>query len=130
MLTKIALEKLPNTKEIDGAKHWEEEKGEFAQIAYGEEIHHLAFFELRKGYTRGNHYHKEKQEVFYVARGKIEAEFRDLESDEVAMLLLERGDKLRVEPGVWHLFSGLEDALVVEYSPQQYDKSDTFPLDR
>ena len=126
MTSKVLLEKLPETKEIEGAKRWDEEKGEFAQIAYKEEMHHLALFTLKRGFTRGDHYHRKKDEVFYVAAGRIRAEFRDMDTGETGSMALERGHKLRIQPGVWHIFYGIEDALVVEYSPQHYDKNDAF----
>ncbi len=53
-MNKVTVEKLPSTKEIPGAKRWEEERGEFVQIAYQESMHHLAAFEIRKGYSRGS----------------------------------------------------------------------------
>jgi dTDP-4-dehydrorhamnose 3,5-epimerase-like enzyme len=120
---------LPDTREIDGAKRWDEERGEFAQILYRENIGHLAFFELLKGFFRGSHYHKIKEETFYVIRGKIKAIFRDLESDETEEHILTRGQKISVKPGCAHIFHGLEDALVIEYSPQFYDKTDSYPAD-
>jgi hypothetical protein len=43
-MEKVVIEKLPNRKEGQGVKRWEEERGEFVQIAYQEEIHHLAIF--------------------------------------------------------------------------------------
>ena len=39
--------------------------------------------------------------------------------------VLEKGDKIRVKTRCGHLFYGLEDALVIEYSPQVYDKECT-----
>ena len=65
-MNKVIIEELPETKEIPGAKRWKEERGEFVQVSYPEEIHHVAAFEIRRGYTRGNHYHEKKEEIFYV----------------------------------------------------------------
>lgn len=124
-MNKVIIEKLPDTKEVPGAKRWEEERGEFVQVAYQEEIHHVAAFEIRKGYTRGNHYHEEKEEIFYVFRGKIKASFMDMDTLQKEERILKKGDKIRVMPRCGHLFYGLEDALVVEYSPQVYDKEDS-----
>jgi hypothetical protein len=42
--------------------------------------------------------------------------------------ILEKGDKIRVKPRCGHLFYGLEDTLVIEYSPQVYDKEDTYKV--
>jgi dTDP-4-dehydrorhamnose 3,5-epimerase-like enzyme len=128
-MDKVRVEKLPNTKEITGAKRWEEERGEFVQVAYRETMRHLAVFEIRKGYARGEHYHEEKEEIFYVFRGKIRASFIDMDTLQKDQRILEKGDKIRVKTRCGHRFHGLEDALVIEYSPQVYDKEDTFKVD-
>ncbi len=128
MMNKATIEKLPNTKEIPGAKRWEEERGEFVQIAYQELMRHLAAFEIKKGFSRGNHYHERKEEIFYVFQGKIKASFLDMETLQKEEKILEKGNKIRVRPRCGHRFYGLEDALVIEYSPQVYDKEDTYKV--
>lgn len=127
-MEKMAIQRLPKTKEIPGAKRWEEERGEFVQIAYQEGMYHLAAFEIRKGFSRGNHYHEKKEEIFYVFEGKIKASFIDMDSLEKEERILEKGDKIRVQPRCGHLFYGLENTLVIEYSPQVYDKEDNFKI--
>ena len=128
-MEKVVLKKLPNTKEITGEKRWEEERGEFAQVAYHEEMHHLAVFEIRKGYSRGNHYHEKKEEVFYLVSGKLRALLVDMDTLDQEEKILRKGDKIRIKPRCGHLFYGLQDALVVEYSPQPYDNEDNYKLD-
>jgi dTDP-4-dehydrorhamnose 3,5-epimerase-like enzyme len=127
-MDKMTVESLPKTKEIPGAKRWEEERGEFVQIAYQEGMYHLAAFEIRKGFSRGNHYHEKKEEIFYVFEGKIKASFIDMDSLEKEERILEKGDKIRVQPRCGHLFYGLENTLVIEYSPQVYNKEDNFKI--
>jgi dTDP-4-dehydrorhamnose 3,5-epimerase-like enzyme len=127
-MEKMAIQRLPKTKEIPGAKRWEEERGEFVQIAYQEGMYHLAAFEIRKGFSRGNHYHEKKEEIFYVFEGKIKASFIDMDSLEKEERILEKGDKIRVQSRCGHLFYGLENTLVIEYSPQVYDKEDNFKI--
>jgi len=124
----ITIEKLPNTKDVDGAKWWVEEKGVFAQIAYKEEIRHLAFFELKKGFFRGSHVHKQKEESFYVISGTIRSIFRDMETLMQEEHILVKGDRIRVKTNCGHIFYGINDSLVVEYSPQEYDKGDSYPV--
>ena len=125
---KWAIEKLPVTKEIQGAKRWEEERGEFVQVAYGEAMRHLAAFEIRKGYSRGNHYHEKKEEIFYIFQGKIKVSFIDMDSLQKEEKILEKGNRIRIQPRCGHLFYGLEDTLVIEYSPQVYEKEDTYQI--
>jgi dTDP-4-dehydrorhamnose 3,5-epimerase-like enzyme len=125
---KVIIEKLPSTKEIQGAKRWEEERGQFVQIAYEEAMHHLVAFEIRKGFSRGDHYHEKKEEIFYIFGGKIKASFMDMDSSLKEERILEKGEKIRVKPRCGHLFYGLEDTLVIEYSPQVYDREDSFKI--
>lgn len=128
-MKKVFIEDLPETREPEGAKRWVDEKGEFVQISYREDIGHLAFFELREGQTRANHYHERKEEVFYVVSGKIKAVFLDPANGEKETFILGKGMKLRVKTGVGHLFYGIEDSRVIEYSPQYYDKTDAHRID-
>src|SRR3989304_5156983 len=95
---KLTNEKLPDTKEIQGAKRWEEERGEFVQVAYGEAMYHLAAFEIKKGYSRGNHYHEKKEEIFYIFQGKIKGSFIDMDTLQKEEKILEKGDRIRVQP--------------------------------
>ncbi|OPY73129.1 MAG: hypothetical protein A4E62_00636 [Syntrophorhabdus sp. PtaU1.Bin002] len=44
MMDKVVIEQLPEAKDIDGAKRWDEERGEFVQVSYREDIGHVAFF--------------------------------------------------------------------------------------
>jgi len=127
-MNKVIIEKLPNTKEIQGTKRWKEERGEFIQIAYQEAMNHLVAFEIRKGFSRGDHYHERKEEIFYIFGGKIKASFIDIDTLSKEERILEKGDKIRVKPRCGHLFYGLEDTLVIEYSPQVYDKEDSYKI--
>jgi oxalate decarboxylase/phosphoglucose isomerase-like protein (cupin superfamily) len=129
MMDKVQIEKLPHSKEILGAKRWEEERGEFVQISYKEEIRHLAVFEIRKGFSRGSHYHEAKEEIFYVVSGKMRALFLDMDTLQKEEYILEKGDKIRLKPRCGHIFYGLEDTLVVEYSPQVFNMEDSYRID-
>jgi len=127
-MKKVTIEKLPHAKGVQGAKRWEEERGEFVQIAYQEEIHHLALFEIRKGFSRGNHYHRKKEEIFYLFHGKLRALFLDMETLQKEERMFEEGDKIRIKPLCGHLFYGMEDTWVVEYSPQVYEEEDSYKI--
>jgi dTDP-4-dehydrorhamnose 3,5-epimerase-like enzyme len=129
MMDKVRIEKLPRSKEILGAKRWEEERGEFVQISYKEEMRHLAIFEIRKGFSRGNHYHEKKGEIFYVVKGKIRALLVDMDTVQKEEDVFEKGDKIRIKPRCGHIFFGLEDSLIVEYSPQIFDVEDRYGID-
>jgi dTDP-4-dehydrorhamnose 3,5-epimerase-like enzyme len=125
---KVIVEKLPLTRETAGAKRWDEERGEFVQVAYQEEMRHLAVFEIRKGFSRGNHFHEKKEEIFYIFAGKIRAIFTDMDTLQKEERILEKGDRLRLKPRCGHIFLAMEDTLVVEYSPQDFDPEDNYRI--
>ena len=127
-MDKVLIERLPVTKDVPGEKRWEEERGAFVQIMYREEARHLAIFEIRKGFSRGSHYHNRKEEIFYLFRGKLRALFVDMDTSEKEERIVETGDKIRLKPRCGHTFYGLEDTLVVEYSLQFYEKGDSYGI--
>jgi len=127
-MEKVTLERLSDTRDIPGAKRWAEERGEFVQVAYKEEMRHLAVFEIRKGFSRGNHYHEKKEEIFYIFSGKVKVVSMDMDTLEKGEVILEKGDKLRLKPRCGHIFTALEDTLVVEYSPQVFDPEDNYKI--
>ncbi len=128
-MDKVTIETLPNTKDIVGPKRWTEERGEFIQISYRENIGHLALFEIKKGFSRGGHYHDKKEEIFYIFEGALRATFLDIDTEQKEEHLLRKGNRIRIKPRCGHLFVGLEDSLVVEYSPQVFDSEDSFKID-
>jgi dTDP-4-dehydrorhamnose 3,5-epimerase-like enzyme len=128
-MDKVAIEQLPETKDAEGAKRWDEERGEFVQVSYREDIGHVVFFQIKDGFSRGSHYHALKEEAFYVVKGKIRAIFMDMETRTKEEYVLTKGRKIRVQPNCAHIFHGLEESLIIEYSPQYYDKGDTYPID-
>jgi dTDP-4-dehydrorhamnose 3,5-epimerase-like enzyme len=128
-MNKVVIEKLPATKQRTGAKRWTEERGEFVQISYKEEMRHLAVFEIREGFSRGTHFHEKKEEVFYIFTGKIKATFVDMDTLQGQEQVLEKGDRIRIQPRCGHIFYALQDTVVVEYSPQVYDPEDSYKLD-
>jgi hypothetical protein len=49
----------------------------------------------------------------------------DMDTRQKEERILKKGDKIRVKPRCGHLFYGIEDTVIVEYSPQVYDKEDS-----
>lgn len=74
---------------------------------------------LRKGFRCSLHFHKQKDEVFYVTRGRVFLEVGDGER------VLGPGDHEHVPPGVEHRFWGLEDSEIIEFSTH-HDEADSY----
>jgi quercetin dioxygenase-like cupin family protein len=75
-----------------------------------------------KGKRCSWHYHKIKDEVFYIQSGKIMVKYS--ENDDLknaSEIILERGDNFHVNVGLRHQMIALEDTELFEFSTQHFD---------
>tara|TARA_R110000824_G_scaffold141168_2_gene307636 strand:+ start:485 stop:832 length:348 start_codon:yes stop_codon:yes gene_type:complete len=74
------------------------------------------------------HYHKIKDEVFYVQSGKILVKYSDEDDiNNAKEKILERGDNFHVYTGLRHQMIALEDTELFEFSTQHFD-SDSYRI--
>tara|TARA_R100001082_G_C4239918_1_gene106891 strand:+ start:145 stop:486 length:342 start_codon:yes stop_codon:yes gene_type:complete len=68
------------------------------------------------------HYHKLKDEVFYVQSGKLLVKYSDNDNlEEANEVILARGDNFHVYRGLRHQMIALEDTELFEFSTQHFD---------
>lgn len=70
---------------------------------------------LKKGFRCSVHYHKIKDETFYVIAGKVLMEVND------DVLVLTLGAKQHISIADRHRFTGLEDSEMIEFSTHHED---------
>ena len=84
----------------------------------------LLFFE--KGKKCSWHYHKIKDEVFFVHSGKLLVKYGYIPEDGYTgftqEIVLERGDSFHVEPLLIHQMTALEETEMFEFSTQHFDE--------
>ena len=78
-------------------------------------------------FTKGKkcswHYHKIKDEVFYIQSGKLQIYFGETDSlEEAQTIVLEEGDSFHVKQGLRHQMLALEDTEMFEFSTQHFDE--------
>ncbi len=78
---------------------------------------------LNKGFKSSLHYHKNKDETFYVTKGKV---LLELTKDRIIM---NPGDLQRIRPGQIHRFSGLEDSEIIEFSTH-HEEEDSYRIEK
>ena len=79
-----------------------------------------------KGKKCSWHYHKIKDEVFYIRRGKLLVSYsKDDDFTNATQVILEEGDNFHVKIGTRHQMEGLEDTEMFEFSTQHFD-SDSY----
>ena len=77
---------------------------------------------IAKGKKCSWHYHKLKDEVFYVQSGRIKVLYSDEDDINYAKnVILEAGDNFHVYRGLRHRMVALLDSEVFEFSTQHFD---------
>ena len=74
---------------------------------------------LKKGFQCSIHYHKVKDETFYILSGKVLMEV-DGESK-----IMNKEDSQRIIPGTKHRFTGLENSEIIEFSTH-HEEGDSY----
>ena len=75
-----------------------------------------------KGKKCSWHYHKLKDEVFYVQSGQIVVWYSDQDDiDKAHSVILKKGDNFHVYRGLRHRMLALEDTELFEFSTQHFD---------
>ena len=83
---------------------------------------------LVKGKRCSWHYHKLKDEVFFVQSGKILVKYSDDDNiEEAKEIILGKGDNFHVYRGLRHRMEALEDTELFEFSTQHFD-SDSYRI--
>jgi rfaE bifunctional protein nucleotidyltransferase chain/domain len=74
---------------------------------------------LKRGKRCSMHYHKIKDETFYIESGEILIEIGN------ETRIMEQGEVAKISPGVKHRFSGLKDSVIIEISTT-HDEEDSY----
>lgn len=78
---------------------------------------------LDKGKECSFHYHKVKDEVIYVATGKVLMLYGwDEDISTAAALTMTPDMAFHIPPGMYHKFKGLEESVMFEFSTHHSDK--------
>lgn len=75
---------------------------------------------FKEGYHFSMHYHKVKDETFYVLTGKLylETEYNGVKESH----LLQPGDIVHIKPNMLHRLTALTDAEIIEFSTHHMDE--------
>ena len=88
----------------------------------------LLFFEKNKQCSW--HFHKLKDEVFYVQSGRLLVKYSDEDNiEEANEIVLEAGDNFHVYRGLRHRMIALQDTELFEFSTQHFD-SDSYRIEK
>lgn len=85
-------------------------RGKFVGIFQGHRWKEINYVESIKGSVRGNHYHKETKEGFFIIDGKISVTLIDVMNRSKKAFIANKGDTFLVNPNTLHTFEILENS--------------------
>jgi len=69
------------------------------------------------------HYHKLKDETFYLGKGKMILSYGESDNfDKAQKVILSEGDSFHIYPGLRHQMLALEDSELYEFSTQHFEE--------
>ena len=102
---------IKKVKKIWGSEEW----------LVNNELYCCKILNLKKGYRCSIHYHKVKDETFYVLKGIVLLELFGKK------IILRKGDSIRIKPYTLHRFTGIKNSKILEISTHHED-SDSYRL--
>lgn len=91
-------------KIIKTYKFFKDERGCFTGVVNQGKWSEINYFETTAGQTRGNHYHKNTLELFFILEGKIIVDVKNLKTNKENKIVIKKGDILLIEPFEFHTF--------------------------
>jgi len=80
------------------------------------ELYCSKILHIDKDHCCSYHYHKIKDETFYILKGHIILDFND------KTFFMYAGNSIRIKPKDKHRFFGIEDTDIIEISTQHFDE--------
>ena len=100
---------------------FQDERGWLMQLVHGGYKQFNIIFS-REGVLRGDHYHKENKEAFFVISGSFELTVKTADVEEKHTF--SKGDMFLIPPYVIHSFYYLEDTLIASMYDSGVEKPD------
>jgi dTDP-4-dehydrorhamnose reductase len=87
-----------------------DERGKLVGLFQGQRWEEVNYVESAKGCVRGNHYHKETTEGFFVIDGKIKVTLVGITKDFERTFVAKKGDIMVINPNTIHSFEMIKDS--------------------
>lgn len=86
----------------------------------------INYIESIKDSVRGEHYHKETLEAFYIISGKIKVELINIKNNVKEEFIATNGEIFIIEPNELHTFTALEDSSWINMLSKNMKNSEDF----
>ena len=82
----------------------------------------VKFFSTKAGQVRGDHYHKNTDELFIILEGEIKIIVTDIKSEKSKEVLVKEGDVFVIKRKIIHSFFIIKDTKWINGLSQKMDK--------
>jgi len=100
----------------------DDSRGTFIGITQNQKWAEVNFIETGRNQVRGNHYHKNTLELFFIISGRIKVNIFDIRKRKKEEFIANKGDIFIVEPFEVHTFETLTDATWINMLSAPLDK--------
>lgn len=127
----MKIEQFPLTRHVDHRGYLEEIFKPEMLPENHREFGQCFLTTAKPGITKGNHWHRQKYELFYLVKGEATLYFKDLQTGEVLELSMNQNEPkvVQIPPGPLHAIknTGKEDFYLLVYTDKksmQVDQND------
>jgi dTDP-4-dehydrorhamnose reductase len=119
--TEAGLNEVAKNNEIKYRFCYFDDRGAIINIFQNKIWEEMNYIDSRKSYIRGNHYHKETIEGFYIIKGKIKVHVINIISNDERLFEVTKGDSFLIYPNEIHIFEILEDSSWINLLSKSLD---------
>ena len=122
----------PTSQYVYKLKKKEDHRGYFTEFLKMGNSGQISYFTIKKGKTRGMHYHNTKIEKFLILKGKVKFQFKNLINRKINTYFLSENEHKVIEtvPGWIHTVKniGMETVFGIIWANEEFEinKSDTY----
>jgi len=104
--------------------YFADDRGKLMGVFQGRKWEEINYVESVKGCVRGNHYHKETAEGFFIIDGKVRVTLLDVVKNSKRTFIAKKGDILLINPNTLHTFEMLEDSKWVNMLSKPFNTAE------
>ena len=109
-------------KRLASAFERRDKRGIFIEVAKGRLWKAVNFWTLKKGSSRGGHYHKKTLELFFAIEGSCRVEILNIKTRKRTDFIALEGGIFLVEPYELHRISGIRNSKFLTLLSMPYDR--------
>lgn len=104
-------------------------KGSLTRLSVNQNINLIIMVDFKVGNApRANHYHKIKDEYFFLIEGAVYGYFKNDLKDDIKRIRIEKNTMVHIKPGCVHAFEAIENGYAIEFTSNTAEEiaNDTF----